>query len=70
MQQPYDYDVVQLSSQHYTFLLRIWRADASQPWRITLRRVGGTETQHFSSLNGLINALWNQLAPGTREENG
>ncbi len=45
----------------YTYLLRIWRTDVDQPWRITLRRAGLSQAQHFPSLMTLIAALWQQL---------
>lgn len=60
MQQTLD-DVGSSPGQQHTFLLRIWRPGAQQPWRFTLRRVNSQETQHFSSLTALISALWLQL---------
>ncbi len=64
MKQPPSYDVGQLTGQHYTYLLRIWRADANHPWRFTVRRVGGEETQYFPSLTAFVVMLWEQLNKG------
>lgn len=64
MEQPASYDIGNLSGQHYTYLLRIWRADASHPWRFTVRRVGAEETQVFPSLNAFVTMLWEQLNKG------
>ena len=60
MQQTLD-DFGRSPGQQHTFLLRIWRTDATQPWRVTLRQVNSQEAQHFSSLAALISALWRQL---------
>jgi hypothetical protein len=53
-----------MTGQHYTYLLRIWRADANQPWRFTVRRVGAEETHYFPSLTAFVSMLWEQLNKG------
>ncbi len=64
MKQPTSYDIGELTGQHYTYLLRIWRADANHPWRFTVRRVGAEETQYFPSLTAFVSMLWEQLNKG------
>jgi|GEM_PF-1761869 len=59
------------TSNSHIYLLRIWRTDVGQPWRITLRRAGLPTAQHFPSVMTLVVALWQQLKredglPGTR----
>ena len=64
MEKPAPSDNGQLTGPHYTYLLRIWRADANHPWRFTLRHVGGEETQYFPSLTAFVTRLWEQLNQG------
>jgi hypothetical protein len=61
MEQPAHYRPEGSTGNEHTYLLRIWRVAADQPWRITLRRAGGQETQHFPSLTALVAGLWQQL---------
>jgi len=53
-------------AEQHTYLLRIWRADTGQPWRFTLRRVGGEETQYFPSLTAFVTKLWAELNQGAQ----
>jgi hypothetical protein len=59
----------EVTKNEHTYLLRIWRSAADQPWRITLRRAGGQAVQHFPSLTALVATLWQQLQGG-QEGNG
>lgn len=44
-----------------TYLLRIWRTDVNQAWRISLRRADGSQVQYFPSLTAMVATLWQQL---------
>lgn len=61
MEQPAPHGDTEATVTEHTYLMRIWRGDADQPWRITLRRAGGQTVQHFSSLTALVATLWQQL---------
>jgi hypothetical protein len=61
MEQPTQPRQPMSTTNEYTYLLRIWRADAHQAWRISLRRAGGQTVQHFPSLTALVAMLWQQL---------
>ena len=61
MNQPAEQRPTATPTNEHTYLLRIWRTAADQPWRITLRRAGGQAVQHFPSLTALVATLWQQL---------
>lgn len=47
---------------HYAvFLLRIWRSEEGEPWRVALIKANGEEIDYFASLTQLFAALWQQL---------
>ena len=68
MDEPAEQRPTAITTNEHTYLMRIWRADADQPWRITLRRAGGQAVQHFPSLTALVATLWQQLYNDQRVE--
>ncbi len=46
-----------MSRQYSAFLLRLWRNQASQPWRATLQNAESGEQMHFANLTQLVTYL-------------
>ena len=43
------------------FLLRIWRSEEGEPWRVALIKANGEEIRYFASWAQLFACLWEQL---------
>lgn len=44
-------------SEYHSFLLRLWRVNQQNPWRISLTRVGSDEQHIFSRFEDVIEFL-------------
>lgn len=52
---------MQDKNSYAIFLLRIWRSEEGEPWRVALVKANGEETLYFASLTQLFACLWQQL---------
>ena len=62
----------QLSPNHQSYLVRLWRDDPQGEWRVQIKHVTTGEEQFFSSLDRLF-VYWYQataVAPTTHQSNG
>jgi hypothetical protein len=49
---------------YHSFMLRVWRASASDPWRGSLRSTATDQSCHFDTLDALFTCLVEQLTEG------
>ncbi len=57
-------------SEYHSFLLRLWRVNRENPWRISLTRVGGEEQYTFSRLEEMMEFLDAQVVEESQQEEG
>ena len=57
-------------NNYQSYVMRLWREGADQPWRATLRCVFSGEQKHFTSLDELMAFLHGKTAepPGLVDE--
>ena len=69
MEQPAPQQRSEPTTNDQTYLLRIWRTAADQPWRVTLRGANQATPHHFASLHELFAGLWGLVNEGGAVEN-
>ncbi|MBW7881316.1 MAG: hypothetical protein H3C34_01535 [Caldilineaceae bacterium] len=56
------------ANNYQIYLLRVWRNDSNEPWRVTVHRTGEKELQHFASLSEFYAAFWQRLSDSNHQE--
>jgi hypothetical protein len=58
------FDVDTPPSLHHSYVLRIWRSDARQPWRASLHVVASDHLVHFPDLDSAFAFLLRHVESG------
>ncbi|MEZ4621352.1 MAG: hypothetical protein R2867_38440 [Caldilineaceae bacterium] len=54
---------MRFDTNYQSYLLRVWRDGADQPWRASLQSTATEKIESFGDLHALIAFLLNQLSP-------